>query len=445
MARKQPEKRLPFTREMMQPAQDLAPVLREYRSASWQALQELPLPTLQDENWRRTSLTGLDFKTLQVVNGQAGEELKTIPGNAVLSEQVLAGNPHAVLSGSGVEIRNAGSLQAKGAIFCSLTEAARSHPQLVEKVLGKVVHPADGVFAAAAGAFSREGIFLYVPKGVEVKEPIYGLGIAPGGSSAHFFQVLIYLEEGAVANFFLETLSLGEGGVDSLAGETLEVLVGPGAHLQITELQNYGADVWSFGHKKAQVERDGKLAWEIGALGAKLSKHFVSLDLVGPGAEGRVSGLLYADGDQHLTYNTLQRHLAPWTTSDLLFKGALSGSSRSVWRGMIFVAEGAQHIDGYQANRNLVLDRDARSDSIPGLEILNNDVRCTHGSTVGKIDEEQLFYLLSRGIPRPEAENLIIQGFFADVIGRFSVPEVGQAFWDRIRIRLGERKPAKSG
>ena len=167
-----------------------------------------------------------------------------------------------------------------------------------------------------------------------------------------------------------------------------------------------------------------------------MCKHFVSLDLIGKGADGRISGLFFADRDQHLSYNTLQRHLAPRTTSDLLFKGALNGKSRSVWRGMIYVAPGAQHIDGYQANRNLVLDPASRSDSIPGLEILNNDVRCTHGSTVGKIDQEQLFYLLSRGIPKKEAEQLVIQGFFNDIISRFSIPEIRDGIWSKIKNRL---------
>ncbi|HDD55291.1 MAG TPA: SufD family Fe-S cluster assembly protein, partial [Chloroflexi bacterium] len=176
--------------------------------------------------------------------------------------------------------------------------------------------------------------------------------------------------------------------------------------------------------------------WGIGALGSKLTKHFVSVDLVGKGAEGRVSGMFFADQEQHLSYNTLQRHLAPWTTSDLLFRGALNGKSRSVWRGMIYVAEGAQHVDGYQANRNLVLDPGARSDSIPGLEILNDDVRCTHGSTIGKIDEDQLFYLLSRGLPRVEAEQLVVQGFFDDILKRFSISAVGENLWERIRDRL---------
>jgi Fe-S cluster assembly protein SufD len=265
---------------------------------------------------------------------------------------------------------------------------------------------------------------------------VFGILTAPGEASAHFFQTLIYLEEGGSLRYFQETLSPHDQGQRSLTGETLEIFVGPRATLQVTELQNYGKQVWSFGHKKAQVERDGNLAWEIGALGSNLTKHFVSVDLVGKGAEGRVSGMFYADQDQHISYNTLQRHLAPYTTSDLLFKGALNGESRSVWRGMIYVSEGAQHIDGYQANRNLVLDPASRTDSIPGLEILNNDVRCTHGSTVGKIDEEQLFYLRSRGIPQKEAEQLVVRGFFGDILKQISVPAVGETVWERIQERL---------
>lgn len=436
MARKQPLRGLPFTRDMIQASQAVPSVLREYRTAAWDVFQELPLPTLKDEAWRRTSLRDLDFGSLSLVNGKAEKgDLAKFAG-PVFSDGVLNQYPRIFLSSSGVEAYQTESLEEKGVVFSSLTDAAQNHPQLVEKILGKVVSPEEGIFSAAAAAFSREGIFIYVPKGVTVEPPVFGIAASPGNGTAHFFQTLIYLEEGASLNYLQETLSGAIQDSPSLTGETMEIYVGPNAKLQVTELQNFGSHVWSFGHKKALVERDGYVEWEIGALGSKLTKHFVSLDLVGKGAEGRVSGMFFADQEQHLSYNTLQRHLAPWTTSDLLFKGALNGSSRSVWRGMIYVAEGAQHIDGYQANRNLVLDPDARSDSIPGLEILNDDVRCTHGSTIGKIDEEQLFYLLSRGLPRVEAEQLVIQGFFDDILRRFSVPAVGESLWGKIRGRL---------
>ncbi len=436
MARKQPERGFKFTREMVLDSKDMAPVLRKFKSDSWDAYQELPFPTIKDEGWRRTSLNGLDFGTIQLPNGQ----IKSPPdsGNkyGILSKDVISGKTYFLLDAAGVHVKQSDQLKKKGVILSSLSEAAASHSELVEKVLGKVISPKDGKFAAAVGAFAKFGIFIYVPKGVQVEEPVFGISKASGQGTAHLFQTLIYLEEGASLNYIQETISANDDSEQSLAGENLEIFVGPNANLQITELQNYGSGVWSFGHKKAVVERDGTLEWEIGALGSALCKHFVSLDLVGNGAEGRVSGLFFADRTQHLSYNTLQRHLAPRTTSDLLFKGALNGTSRSVWRGMIYVAPGAQHIDGYQANRNLVLDPAARSDSIPGLEILNNEVRCTHGSTIGKIDQEQLFYLLSRGIPRPEAEQLVIQGFFTDVLARFSIPEIGDEVWSAIKSRL---------
>ena len=436
MARKQLQKGFSFPREMIEESQDLPAVLASYRKQAWEVYQGLPFPTLKDEAWRRTSLVDFDFGSLSLANGRSERQDLTIPLGSLISAEVLDENPYALLRSSDCQIFHAEDLNKEGVVFTSLSDAAQNHPQLLEKILGKVVSPDEGIFAAAAGAFSREGIFIYVPKGVQVEEPLFGIAAAPGKGTAHFFQTLIYLEEGASLNYLQETLSAADQTGPSLAGENLEIYVGPSAKLQVTELQNYGREVWSFGHKKALVAKDGNLEWEIGALGSKLSKHFVSLDLVEQGAEGRVSGLFFADQEQHLSYNTLQRHLAPWTTSDLLFKGALNGSSRSVWRGMIYVAEGARHIDGYQANRNLVLDREARSDSIPGLEILNDDVRCTHGSTVGKIDEEQLFYLLSRGLPRVEAEQLVIQGFFADVISRFSIPAVGDNLWGTIRGRL---------
>ncbi len=436
MAKQQKHIGLNFSREMVKDSDVVPRLLRDYRSEAWKAYQELPLPSIKDEAWKRTSLAGLDFRTIYLPNGKQSREWPVTLAHAVLSEELLSKKSTAVLSSHGVEVSRSPQLEKDGVIFSSLADAAENHPALVEKILGKIVSPWDGKFAALTGAFADNGIFIYVPKGVTVQEPLFGIAFAPGEETAHFFQTIIYLEEGSSLTYLQETLSPFDQSKHSLAGENLEIFVGQNARLKITELQNYGNQVWSFGHKKALVERDGYLEWEIGAVGSALTKHFVSVDLIGQGAEGRVYGMFFADQEQHLSYNTLQRHLAPRTTSDLLFKGALTGQSHTVWRGMIYVAPGARHIDGYQANRNLVLNPGARSDSIPGLEILNNDVRCTHGSTVGKIDQEQLFYLLSRGISRNEAEQLIIQGFFNDIISRFSLPEVGEGIWANIKNRL---------
>lgn len=436
MARKLPDEGFIYTKDMVLDSAEVPGVLRKYRSEAWKSYQELPFPTLKDEAWRRTSLRDFDFKSVQLSRPTGPSGTAHTMSTGILPEKFFDKKPTALLGPAGVKIREGDKLAQSGVIFSSLQSAAENHPDLVEKVLGKIVSPSDGKFAAAVGAFAADGIFIYVPRGVIVEDPLFGIITSGPENSALFFQTVIYLEENSSLSYLQETLSPLENSTPSLTGENLEIFVGQNATLRITELQTFGEKVWSFGHKKALVERDGTLEWEIGALGSALSKHFVSVDLVGEGAEARVSGMFFAEDDQHMTYNTQQRHLAPRTSSDLLFKGALTGSSRSVWRGMIYVAPGARFIDGYQANRNLLLDPAARSDSIPGLEILNNDVRCTHGSTVGKIDQEQLFYLLSRGIPRKEAEQLVIQGFFEDILSRFPLQEVGNQLWSKIQNKL---------
>jgi Fe-S cluster assembly protein SufD len=216
----------------------------------------------------------------------------------------------------------------------------------------------------------------------------------------------------------------------------VEIHVGKDANLRFVELQSWGRHVWNFSHERARVERGGNLDWIFGAVGSRLTKNFSDLDLAGEGAQGRMSGFYFTDGTQHLDHDTQQNHLAPHTTSDLLFKGALKGKSRSVWQGMIYVAPGAQKTDGYQANRNLVLDDQARADSIPGLEILADDVRCTHGATVGKLEKEPLFYLKSRGIPQADAERLVVEGFFDPIMQRIPFEGVRERFQQAIQDKL---------
>jgi len=219
----------------------------------------------------------------------------------------------------------------------------------------------------------------------------------------------------------------------------VEIFVGQNARLTFVELQSWGRNVWSMTRERARVMGDGNLEWVFGAMGTHLTKNFSDIDLAEPGAMARMSGFYFTNGNQHLDHDTQQNHLAENTTSDLLYKGALLDASRSVWQGMIYVAPGADGTDGYQANRNLILSKQARADSIPGLEILADDVRCTHGATVGKIDENELFYLLSRGIPRKEAEQLIVMGFFAPIMARIPIEGVQNRFKEAITEKMAER------
>jgi Fe-S cluster assembly protein SufD len=248
----------------------------------------------------------------------------------------------------------------------------------------------------------------------------------------------VLVDEGASVTYVHEATSPDEPQGSAMHAGLVEIQVMQGASLRFVELQSWGRSVWNFSHERARVERDGSLDWIFGAIGSHLTKNFTELDLAGQGASGRMSGFYFTDGSQHLDHDTQQNHLAPNTTSDLLFKGALKGRSRSVWQGMIYVAPGAQKTDGYQANRNLVLSDGARADSIPGLEILADDVRCTHGATVGKLEEEPIFYLMSRGIPRPEAEKIVVEGFFDPIFQRIPFEGVRERFQDYIAAKMSQ-------
>jgi Fe-S cluster assembly protein SufD len=295
----------------------------------------------------------------------------------------------------------------------------------------------EGKFAALAAAFAENGVLVYVPKGVEVERPLHSILWGPGIGLAYFSHILIWLEEGSSLTYVHEAASLDESDGQTMHAGLIEINVGPGANLRFVELQSWGDHVWNFSHKRARVEKDGNLDWVFAAVGTHLTKDFSDLDLVGEGAIGKMSGFYFTDGNQHLDHDTQQNHFAPNTSSDLLFKGALQGNSRSVWQGMIYVAPGAQKTDGYQANRNLVLSKQARADSIPGLEILADDVRCTHGATVGKIDENELFYLRSRGIQLPDAERLIVEGFFDPIMQRIPFEGVQDRLRQIISRKMG--------
>ena len=424
-----------FTREMV-PARDGAQLLDEFRSRAWEAYEGLPYPTLKDEPWRRTDIRKLEGD-FDLPEQGAYQDLPPVPKNLL---KPLVGDHHGgqiVLLPGGVEVQLDPDLAGKGVIFTDLATAASQHPAIVSKTLGTVVRPEEGKFAALTGALAENGVFIYVPKGVEVTQPLHSVLWGPGSGLAHISYLLIWVEDGASLTYVHEAASPTDFERQTLHCGVVEIMVGQNANLRFVELQSLGGNVWNFTHERARVARDGNIDWIFGAIGTKLTKNFSDLDLVGQGANGRMSGFYFADGSQHLDHDTQQNHLATNTTSDLLFKGALKGHSRSVWQGMIYVAPGAQQTDGYQANRNLVLSEHARADSIPGLEILADDVRCTHGATVGKIDPEMIFYLLSRGVPTEDAERLVVEGFFEPIMQRIPFDGVRTRFQDAIEAKMG--------
>ncbi len=413
-----------------------------YRASAWDAFKRLSLPDTTLEAWRRTDIHNLPAD--QFVLPKNGAYLELPPVRADLLKPLIA-NQHGgqiVITPGGSTIELSESLTKKGVIFTDLKTAEQKHPELLAKMMGKTVNVEEGKFAALAGAFAQNGVVLYVPKGVTVDEPLHSILWGPGSNLAHVSHILVLVDEGASVTYVHEaaspdkTASSPQGGTNSMHAGIVEIQIMQNATLRFVELQSWGRHVWNFSHERIRVERGGNLDWIFGAIGSRLTKNFSELDLIGEGATGRMSGFYFTDGNQHLDHDTQQNHLAPHTTSDLLFKGALKGRSRSVWQGMIYVAPGAQKTDGYQANRNIVLSDEARADSIPGLEILADDVRCTHGATVGKLEAEPLFYIKSRGIPQAEAEKIVVEGFFDPIFQRIPFEGVRQRFQQYIADKM---------
>jgi Fe-S cluster assembly protein SufD len=317
------------------------------------------------------------------------------------------------------------------AIVMSLEDARREHPELVERHLGTVVS-SDDPFVARNEAAKGDGRFVYVPRGVKL-EPVV-LTAALADNAALNWRVLIVLEEGASAEVWEQYLSAGEE--DGLLNTVVELVVGQNAHLRFVSGQALNEKSWVFGTQRAVVERDGSLDWVALGFGSARGKVRMDTQLAGDGSSAKVTGAYAGHARQHLDFDTTQEHAAANTTSDLAFRGVLSGRSTAVWRGMIKVDPGAQQTDAFQESRNLLLSKRAHADAIPGLEIEANDVRCTHAAAIAQIDPEQVYYLMSHGIPRATATRLVIEGFLAELVERFEPGPVRERLADALQGRL---------
>ncbi len=411
--------------------------IRNYREQAWEDFQSLPMPKTTDEPWRRTDIRGLAAGSFKLAS--AGDSENLAPVSKELLQPLVAdehGGQIRMLPG-GVQVDLDPKLSEKGVIFTDLATAERDHSDLLAQIMGRIVRTDESKFSGMTAALAQNGVLLYVPRGVQIEEPLHSILWGPGVDLAYFSHLIVWIEEGASATYVHEAASPTEKSGQTLHSGIVEIHVGDAANFRFVELQSWGEHVWNFSHERARVGRDATFDWVFVAVGSHLTKNFSDLDLIGQGSTGRMSGFYFTDGVQHLDHDTQQNHMAPNTTSDLLFKGALTDRSRSVWQGMIYVAPGAQKTDGYQANRNLVLSKNARADSIPGLEILADDVRCTHGATISKIEPEEMFYLLSRGIPKRQAERLVVGGFFSPIMDRIPYEGVRNRLTKAIEEKMG--------
>jgi Fe-S cluster assembly protein SufD len=406
--------------------------LKHRRAAAWEAFQGLPMPSNRDEEWMRTDIRLFHFdRFAPTFISPTRVELPP----ALLAEGVELGGRFVSVDSCNHEHHLSPDLAKRGVLFGSLDSLVSEHGDLLKPFFDRqLVAPHKDKFSALNAACWSGGTLLYVPRGVRIAEPMHSFSVLSSGA-VDLGKTLVILEEGAEATFLTETASSDADG-DGLHCGSIELIVGPGARLRYVNLQNWASGVWHFAHQMGHVATGGNLQWTIGALGARLAKVNQHVALIGQDAEAQVNGVMFTHGKQHLCYNTHQHHQAAYCRSDLLYKAALQDKSRTVWRGMIKVDRDAQRTDGYQRNDNLMLSAAARADSIPGLEIEADDVRCTHGSTSGRVDDQQVFYAMTRGYTRTEAVRMIVAGFFQQVFDRIPIESVRDALGEAIGRRV---------
>lgn len=425
--------------------------MRAMRLDAWHVYEETPLPADNDELWRRTSLKNLELENVVPFSvsrpgdstmSPLPDEYRDLASRTELAGLMIQHNSH---NSTG---HLADQLARKGVIFCSLDTAIREHPDLVRDHLMKRAVTFDenryarhlnaqGVyehrgygdtigdlkFTTLHGAFLSGGTFLYVPRNVVVDEPLHAVTYFDDTGVGAFTHSLVILEPGSAVKL-IEDYASAANESQRFASRAVELILKPGSSLQYFNLQDWAQNVWDFSSQTALMDRDTSLTWLTGTLGSAVTKAFLDTRLEGPGANASLLGFFFGDGKQHFDQHTFQNHVLDHATSDLLYKGALKDAAYSVFRGLIRVNPNAQRSDAYQVNRNLLLSQHSHADSIPELEIEANDVRCTHGATVGPIDEDQVFYLMARGIERAESERLIVEGFFDPLLQKIPLESV---------------------
>lgn len=410
--------------------------MQEFRIAAWGQYESMEWPSLTDEAWRRTRLTGLrlgDFRYSQHVNEQISEgDLPPV----LMAEKAELESAATLIFEDGNLLHAEGRrdlLAKEGVIFQELSSALRDHSDLVQEHFMKQAVPVDtNVFTALHGAMWDSGTFIYVPPNIEVELP---LQVISNQTQEHagFHHSLVVLGENAKATVVDDLLGAPQG----LQNSVVEIVQGSNSQLRYMNLQDLDLTAWNLMCGRAALGRDTDLRWIQVSWGSLLTKAFLDLELNGPGSHAELLGIYFPTKRQHIDHQTLQHHRAPHCFSDLLFNGALKDRARSVYMGSIRVDNVAQQTDAFQRNGNLLLSSKTRADSIPGLEIEANDVRCTHAATAAQVEEEYVFYLMARGLSRAQAERMIVQGFFQAVLNRVPVESVVHKLEQVIERKIG--------
>ncbi|RKU18490.1 Fe-S cluster assembly protein SufD [Candidatus Poribacteria bacterium] len=446
-----------FSKEFLQKIAAAEPQwMREKRLEAYALYESLPMPhTTKDDVWRRTvDMRTQDYwrRTRRYLRGFAVENYHpSVPNGAVSSEDV--DYSEAETAGGLVQVdgrcqHTSGSeiLKEKGVYFADIHTALQEQPELLrtyfmnkavtlETVLKSGNIAQRNKFDALHGAFWQGGYLLHVPKGARLEVPLHVYIKMSEAEQADLSHTLIIAEEGSQVVVLEDNLSTTPD-ASGLHSGAVEIFAGQNANVTYVQAQRWNRQIWNFASHRAMVARDAHLCWVTATFGGRLNKINQAVVLEGAGGNAKMLGIAFTDARQHLDVSTAQEHVSPHTSSDLLYRTVLKDRAQSAWGGNIYVYPAANHTDAYQKNDNLLLSERAHADTLPGLEIQAHEVRCTHGATAGKIDAEQIFYLMSRGLLYTEAEKLIVEGFFEPVMERIPLKSVREELSTSITRKL---------
>ena len=412
--------------------------LRELKRSNWANFEELPLPTQGNESWRFAKTDDLSPQGYSLASGNGCDLLDVIPRSEDLfnytSGEIELGNQSTL---NFVEADQ--GLREKGLIWMPLEEAQRYHSDLLQEYFLQVAPDLGSEkYQALHAAFVQNGTLLYVPPGLEVELPFITNNWIGGQALAGFPNTLIIADANSRVDL-VETYQSAPGSSSSFVCATANIFARQGSRVFYKATQNWSMDTVSFHLNSVVADRDAEVKTVTLNLGSSHTRNEQNTRIMGEGCNVDNYSLSVPTGNQEIDQRTLQSHCAPNSRSNLLFKNALSDSSRTIFSGLIKVDKSAQQTDAYQTNRNLLLSSNAEANALPGLEILANDVKCSHGATTGKIDDEQLYYLRTRGIRKPLAKQLLVFGFFEEIINKIEREELRNRLRELMQRKFQDR------
>lgn len=398
------------------------------RAAALEVYEREPVPTWRRSGFWTTTLRHLRLDELEPKRYDAVGQRPDIVANDELAAVIVQRGASIVYS----------EVNDERITLMSLEQAAEQHPELVERYWQTRVSPTEGKFPAASGAFWTGGVFLHVPRGEKIDRPIQIVWQIDEPGTAQYGQTLAIVDEMAeceIREYFCAPDFDGQ----ALHAGSFELFCRPASNVRLAHFQDWGAgDVFDISTRRVEIARDAHCSWVPIHLGGHLTKQTLDMVTAEQGSDMRHTGLYITQGDEHLDLFTTDLHEAGKTTGDTVWKGALTGESRASYEGLIHIVEGASDTDTYLQTHSMLLSPRAKGDAIPSLIVKTDNVKASHGGTVGEIDEDQVFYMMSRGISRPEAVRILVEGYFEEVIARLHDPVLEELVRERIAQKIAE-------